>query len=447
MAATLDTKGLHVARMLAGLREDLKRNLLTELNSTSAPVCQPEFVPSNAGAIISLDEDLQQSLAQANHHYQTASWVPDERFALGRPLLKKLVYRLLSFYTARQTGFNMALVRIVNALNAKMGYFGELVTHHQKELRALRMTVEKLSAQVNLDFDYKLTRLEVLQRKLISKTKIDLETRMESLLRPARSLGNGTEPSRLAMAEGVHRSAPSAPNDSQTLSHLSESYFAFIDKFRGDSEEIRRGLHRYTPYFDGAKHVLDIGCGRGEFLEVCKERHIHALGIDINEDMILYCHRKGLEAAQDSALDYLNGLDDKSLDGIFMSYVAEHMGAYELINVLSAAYSKLQFNSYIVIQALNPTSLYTLSNNFYLDLLHVRPIHPQALALLLESCGFRNLKVEYLLPVPSDFCLQRLEPGGAEASPDAYTAMYNMNVDKLNEILFGYQAYAIVGRK
>jgi O-antigen chain-terminating methyltransferase len=152
------------------------------------------------------------------------------------------------------------------------------------------------------------------------------------------------------------------------------NFFVFEEKFRGTREDIKGRQLKFLEYSQGCKNVLDIGCGRGEFLEILKENGITAKGIDINEDMVIYCQSKGLNVERTDAVDYLEGLEDKSLDSIFLDQVVEHLAPEYLMKMLDLCYSKLKFGFYMVIETVNPLSLTSFAN-FYVDLTHKKPVH------------------------------------------------------------------------
>ena len=225
-------------------------------------------------------------------------------------------------------------------------------------------------------------------------------------------------------------------------------YFVFEDRFRGSSEDILARQQRYVQYFSNCRNVLDIGCGRGEFLDLLRENEIGGHGIDAHEDMVLFCQKKGLSVLKGDAAAYLDSTEDKTLDGIFMAQVVEHLVPSDLISLIGSACRTMKFGTYIVIETINPLSVYALVNNFCIDLSHVRPVHPQTLVFLLESQGFRDISVEYVSPVPPELRLGEI--GETHVSSEELKSVvrsHNENIDKLNALLYSHQDYAIIARK
>jgi O-antigen chain-terminating methyltransferase len=225
------------------------------------------------------------------------------------------------------------------------------------------------------------------------------------------------------------------------------NFFVFEEKFRGTREVIKERQLKFLEYSKGCKNVLDIGCGRGEFLEILKANGINAKGIDINEDMVGYCQSKGLNVEKADAIEYLDNLEDKSLDSMFLDQVVEHLESKYLIKLLELCYKKLKFGYYIVIETVNPLSLTSFAN-FYIDLSHKKPIHPETLKFLLESAGFRDIEVKFFSPIPDEYKLKKVEIGeDVDEKEGKIIEVYNHNIEKLNETLYGCQDYAVMGKK
>nr|3DLI_A Chain A, methyltransferase [Archaeoglobus fulgidus]3DLI_B Chain B, methyltransferase [Archaeoglobus fulgidus]3DLI_C Chain C, methyltransferase [Archaeoglobus fulgidus] len=224
--------------------------------------------------------------------------------------------------------------------------------------------------------------------------------------------------------------------------HTSDYYFLFEEKFRGSRELVKARLRRYIPYFKGCRRVLDIGCGRGEFLELCKEEGIESIGVDINEDMIKFCEGK-FNVVKSDAIEYLKSLPDKYLDGVMISHFVEHLDPERLFELLSLCYSKMKYSSYIVIESPNPTSLYSLIN-FYIDPTHKKPVHPETLKFILEYLGFRDVKIEFFEECEE---LTKLAKIDSNTVSEEVIRVINENIEKLNRILFGPQDYAIIAKK
>jgi len=238
--------------------------------------------------------------------------------------------------------------------------------------------------------------------------------------------------------------APSQAPASQFDTLDSHKYVGFEDQFRGSPEEIRRRVEDYLPMFAKASDVLDVGCGRGEFLELLRERGVRARGIDINPAMVEVCRGKGLEAESGDALAYLRGLPDASLGGLFAAQVVEHLEPRYLAQLLDAAFEKLRSGAPIVLETINPACWFAFFESYIRDLTHVRPVHPDTLKYLLIATGFQHVEIRYRAPYPEGEKLQKLAGGQQVALADLVETL-NANVEKINRLLFTYLDYAAVG--
>ena len=135
-------------------------------------------------------------------------------------------------------------------------------------------------------------------------------------------------------------------------------YFWFEERFRGKEADIKERQRIYVDYFRGRQNVLDLGCGRGEFLELMRESGTSARGVEINTDMVLLCREKGLEVAQEDLFSYLESIPEESLDGMFCAQVIEHLTTAQQVRLISFARRKLAPGSPLVIETINPECLF-----------------------------------------------------------------------------------------
>jgi SAM-dependent methyltransferase len=226
----------------------------------------------------------------------------------------------------------------------------------------------------------------------------------------------------------------------------SHKYVGFEDQFRGSPEEIRRRVEEYLQVFENTSDVLDVGCGRGEFLELLRDRGVRARGIDINPAMVEVCRGKGLQTETGDALAYLRGLPDRSLGGLFAAQVVEHLEPRYLMRLLDAAFDKLRPGAPIVLETINPACWFAFFESYIRDLTHVRPVHPDTLKYLLIATGFQRVEIRYRAPYPEADKLQVLAHGsGAPTSVEDMIETLNANVEKINRLLFTYLDYAAIG--
>ena len=225
-------------------------------------------------------------------------------------------------------------------------------------------------------------------------------------------------------------------------------YVGFENQFRGSRDVIRERLATYLPYFQGASDVLDVGCGRGEFLDLLKERGITARGIDINHEMVEECRARGLDASEADAAAYLSSLPDASLGGVFAAQVVEHLEPSYLLRFLELAFHKLRPGGRIVLETLNPACWVAFFDSYIRDITHRWPLHPETLKYFVLASGFTSAEIEWRSPVPDQERLQEVRvPPRAEPVSLAFAEAFNANVEKLNARLYTFLDYAVAGTK
>ncbi|MCC7042577.1 MAG: class I SAM-dependent methyltransferase [Acidobacteria bacterium] len=260
------------------------------------------------------------------------------------------------------------------------------------------------------------------------------------------------EVERLLAAPRPAAGAPGAPEAGEALPADLNSfkYLGFENEFRGPVEEIRRRLEAYVPLFDGQHDVLDVGCGRGEFLDLLRAKGIRARGIDLNDAMVEETRARGLDAEKADALAYLTSLPDGSLGGLFAAQVIEHLPADYLTTLVEVAGQKIRAGGVLVFETINPTCWVAFFESYIRDLTHVRPLHPETMQYLLRVSGFSHVRVAYSSPVSAAGKLAPLAVDPASIDDPLLRHLVETvdgNTSALNSRLFGYQDYAVIGRK
>jgi SAM-dependent methyltransferase len=217
-------------------------------------------------------------------------------------------------------------------------------------------------------------------------------------------------------------------------------YMTFENRFRPE-KTVRERHSDYLELLRTRKRVVDLGCGRGELLELLGEAEVSAYGVEIDPDNVAVCREKGLEIVEGDAVSHLEGLEESALDGIVASHLIEHLKPEVLWRLITAAAEKLAVDGIILLETPNPESLLAGSINFHRDPTHVRPVHPDTLSFLCESAGFSGVEIRRLAPVPADVRLP-------QRSPDENPLAEHVSevVEQLNELIYGYQDYALIAR-
>ena len=230
------------------------------------------------------------------------------------------------------------------------------------------------------------------------------------------------------------------PEEQEAYSNI--DYFDFENHFRGTPEQIKENQQQYLKYFIDKNNIFDLGCGRGEFLEILRENNVKAKGVDLYNEFVDMCVNNGLDVKQGDGIVELAKCENQSLGGVFVGQVVEHLQLEQIVNLCDIAYEKLEKGSYLIMETPNPTALCTFANAFYVDPSHQKPIHPLTLKYLCELAGFSD--VEILFTESSTY-------------PVHIPPLLADNVDNLKEfnealavvdrLLLGSQDYAILARK
>lgn len=331
----------------------------------------------------------------------------------------------------------------VQVLNAAMG---ALTDDWMKHWESQRVREDRFEAQ----HPALLRAYEELSQKvsLAQQTTLLLKREVERLLGDAHAA-----PDAPGTAHSAPRTPHSAPRTASIESLDSFKYVGFEDRFRGSQTEIRERLTDYLPLFAGATNVVDMGCGRGELLELFKGAGIQAHGIDVNASMVEVCLERGLSASVTGAVEYLEQQPDGSIGGLIAIQVVEHLEPSYLSRLLDVAFHKLAPGAPLVLETINPACWVAFFESYLRDVTHRWPLHPDTLHYLTQASGFSSVAVQFRAPVADADRLQHvplLPPReGKEHNPILVDLVdiVNSHADKLNARLFTYMDYAIVARK
>jgi SAM-dependent methyltransferase len=360
-------------------------------------------------------------------------WRIEGYVSAGASLPRRVLYqvrRVLARLLGPQETFNSEVVQLVNTLAPILSSL-EQVERYREALAARERRMDAAFDQLRAEQQELRTVVAVLRQ-----SNYDLTRELASVRRGEPS---GSPEGTMA---GESKDSPLRPQAQNSSEVMSAKYVGFEDQFRGAPEEIRARQAGYVEVFAGASDVLDIGCGRGEFLALLQERGVRARGIDVNDSMVDVCLQKGLEASKADALDYLRAQPVGSLGGLLAAQVVEHLDPAYLTNLLDAAYAALRPGAPIVLETINPACWFAFFESYVRDITHVRPIHPDTLKFLLQASGFGGVEIRYQAPYPEHHKLQRVAPALGDAAETL-----NANVDKLNSLLFTYLDYAAIGRR
>ncbi|MFN7939032.1 MAG: class I SAM-dependent methyltransferase [Bryobacteraceae bacterium] len=306
----------------------------------------------------------------------------------------------------------------------------DLQTAFQHRATLMESNFRDLAASQHRDFTVALdqARLDIQERLWgeMEKARLQVEKVIHNELRTLRQRVQ-TMPLPGVPAAGAAQTLPG--QQSIGFDEPPIDYLRFSDRFRGNEDYVRAQQRRYLPVFRGCSEVLDIGCGRGEFLELLRDEGLLVKGIDSNAELVSICRSKGLYAEQADLFHYLGELDEASLDGIFCAQVVEHLPPERLPEFLSLAAAALRPRGKIVLETPNPECLAIFASHFYLDPTHQRPIPAHLLVFFLEEAGFGGIKVDSINP--------------AEETMPSVAAL----PEEFRKVFFGGLDYAVVASK
>jgi SAM-dependent methyltransferase len=214
----------------------------------------------------------------------------------------------------------------------------------------------------------------------------------ERLVRSSRALP-GMADLELESFEVEHAGSVLGYSDRLPGSDPESAYLTFENTFRGSEELIRSRQAIYVPLLDGHEPVLDIGCGRGELLELLRDAGIPARGVDLDPAMVARCHAKGLTDVElGDAVAHVNGLEDSSLGAIVAAQVIEHLPYVALLELSRAAQRKLRPGGRLIVETVNPHAAHALKT-FWVDFTHQHPVFPEVVLALCRLSGFSTAYV------------------------------------------------------
>lgn len=217
-------------------------------------------------------------------------------------------------------------------------------------------------------------------------------------------------------------------------------YFDFENHFRGSRESIKEVQKQYVEYFVGKSNVLDLGCGRGEFLELLRENKIESVGVECYSEFAEYCKMKGLNVAEEDALIYLE--KQEKVGGIFAGQLIEHLKVNQIVRLCELAYEKLEEGAYMILETPNPMSLAIYTHAFYIDPSHNKPVHPLLMEYFMKKSGFKDVRILFTESSKYPVDIPKLVGTGIEN-----IEAFNQSMEEVSRTLFGSQDYAVIGRR
>jgi SAM-dependent methyltransferase len=275
-----------------------------------------------------------------------------------------------------------------------LAQFGDLTS-------SLRLKIEEAVAELNARIDQEHAFVEVRSDDLATASSAFTRLVQEEIFQFIDELSAKLTRSidSLRSTKNLSTNHPGSSAPFQQTEFSDDLYQLFEDRFRGSEEEIQARQQFYLQYVEGAPApgapVVDIGCGRGEWLTELRERGIQSFGIDSNIVSVERCQHKGLDVRHEEALSFLKSVDPSSIRAITLFQVVEHLSLGNLIEMLRASLVALKPGGVWLAEFPNIQMLNVGASSFWLDPTHVRPLHPLLVSFIAEHVGFKRVELVY----------------------------------------------------
>jgi 2-polyprenyl-3-methyl-5-hydroxy-6-metoxy-1,4-benzoquinol methylase len=322
---------------------------------------------------------------------------------------------------------------------------GETTSSWREEFKTLEARLEQWRKEVR-GVETEFRQMDARQREQIESNAQDLKREVNRIFEKQQQAGAELvlQGQRLSVVLEEARKRLPAPFDETQLraiakeqDHTLDAFYAsFDEQFRGSRREIKERLRVYLPIIKQhgigteGKPVLDVGCGRGEWLELLQEQGLQATGVDSNRVLVEQCKDRGLNVREVDLNTYLSSLEDSSLGAVSGFHIVEHLPLETLVEFLNQTVRVLQPGGAVIFETPNPQNVLVGSCNFYFDPTHRNPLPSQVMSFLLESRGFVRVKVLHLNP-----------------SDDTPVMDDSELARRFNQYFYGPMDYAVVGWK
>ena len=350
-------------------------------------------VHGEANTVAEQARDLQQQMERAGEHLRNLQTQAD-RIGVHLNNLQREWDRRTEQAQIDKAGLHLRdLQAQADRLGVHINNLQGFVDQHTAETRAIQHSLER-RIDDHTGLEEKIAHLEERQTNEGIFVKGELSEQsslLQQLLGP--------------QAETGAKPRPLAPKARKNVRTLDSFYLSFENRFRGSRTEIKRRVKFYLPFLaksnagKAARPVLDLGCGRGEWLELLKENKLEGHGVDLNSAMIAQCKERDLGVTHADALDYLRSLRPNSQGGVTGFHIIEHLPFETLMDFLRETRRVLKPGGIAIFESPNCKNLVVGAANFNIDPTHRNPVFPETAEFMLQSLGFERTSLEYLSPV------------------------------------------------
>ncbi len=455
--------------------DDLMQQIQEEVARRHQPfVAEEAKLTSTGGVDAMITTQIEALLNDAQTFSQIPTKFPDKfnRFPFNLSKgLQKFILKLYGFLFKKQQVVNFSLIQSLRdslALNRRLtdqvNILQEQLTQMNHRLSQMNERLsqmnERLSATQNANTNHLTATINAINENLVTAINATDQRIMatinatnqrvtaldERYFRNDNYLKNDLNQQKRLIAlflEEAQKRLPESFNreQRQTLgeegTHLLDAFYvAFEEQFRGSSADIINRLKIYLPLIEEAKvgtpefPILDVGCGRGEWLRLLHDSGYTARGLDLNRVMLDECRDRNLEVIEGDVITYLQSLPDASLGAVTGFHIIEHLPFPALLKLLEETIRVIKPGGLAIFETPNPQNILVGSNNFYLDPSHLKPLPSPLMKFLLEHRGFYRVEIKKLNPYE-----ESLRISNSELS------------DFFNNYVYGPQDYAVVGHK
>ncbi|MEM6797246.1 MAG: class I SAM-dependent methyltransferase, partial [Acidobacteriota bacterium] len=358
---------------------------------------------------------------------------------LTRPLVRSFLGDLLD----RQRVFNLitieTLIQQRDILNTK-------VAEHESRAHVLDVRTTQGFEDVMRHNDALFARVDQKLDRYRREAK-DLWHQLGALL-AAQQTNEAQRSSQEPQSEAPGAVGGSALDPSSAISALEEQAYLDLElKFRGSEEDIASRVEVYRPHLEGRETALDLGCGRGEALELFRDMGLEAEGVDASSEMVARCRDRGLRAEQGDLFQVLSGRPAGQLDLITSFHVIEHLPPSSVELLVRLCWRALAPGGLLILETPSPLSLAMSARDFWLDPTHRRPVHPGHLEVTYRQAGFEPVERLDLHPFAADSRLPEIDVAAVAPEQAQLADRVNRLRDVLDELLFSYRDFALLGHK